>query len=71
MTMQQFVEQQIHAMFLDLTERIANGEFGEMTDDEMCGVPMGMFKAETYMLNAWRCFEPNRANMVIVEADYD
>jgi hypothetical protein len=54
--METFVEQQLHALFLDLGERIANGEFGDFSDDEMCGIPWMLFKAEMRLVDAWRRF---------------
>lgn len=65
MTMQEFVEKQLHELFLDLAERVANGEFGEMSEDAMCGVPMMIFKAEIHLINAWRRFDPSASHIIM------
>lgn len=54
MSMQEFIEQQLHALFLDLTERIIDGEFGEMSEDELCSVPLFIFTLENRLFKALR-----------------
>jgi len=56
MSMQEFIEQQIHEMFIDLIERIIAGEFGEMSNEELGGLPIFIFKVENYLIKALRLF---------------
>ena len=60
MSFQEFIKQQIHAMMLDLAERIADGEFGEMSEDEMCSVPIFIFSVENCLIKAVRLFFAER-----------
>ena len=54
MSFQEWIEQQIHAMMLDLTDRIIDGEFGDMSDEELDGLAIFVFKVENCLLGALR-----------------
>jgi len=56
MSMLEFIEQQLHELFTDLTERIANGEFGEMSEDDMCSIPLFIFAMENCLFKALALF---------------
>jgi len=60
MSMQEFIEQQLHALFLDFTERIANGEWGEFSEDEMCSLPIFVFTIENCLIKALDLFFARR-----------
>ena len=56
MTISEWVEKKIKEMFLELTELAANGEFGEMSEDEMCAIPLAFFRAGNELIATWRKF---------------
>ena len=61
MPIQEFIEHQLHAMLYDLTERIIAGEFGEMSNEELGGLPIFIFKVENYLIKALRLFFAERS----------
>lgn len=56
MSFQEFIEHQLHALFLDLTERIIDGEFGDMSDEELDGLSIFIFSVENCLIKALRLF---------------
>ena len=60
MSFQEFIKQQIHAMMLDLTERIVDGEFGDMSDEELDGLAIFVFSVENCLLKALGLFFAER-----------
>ena len=46
-----FMHDKLHAMFVELGEELANKRGDD--EDFVAGIPMAMFKAESYMRSAW------------------
>ena len=53
----QYVEIRIRQIFTDIAEGVGNGSIDVGDDpDFVAGVPMAIFKAEMYLIGAWREF---------------
>ena len=53
MTLSEYVENRIKAIFTDIAVQINNGEI-EVTEDEAAGVPFTLFCAEHDLLATWK-----------------
>ena len=53
-TLDEYVEARIHAIFSDLARDVASGTVQVDDPDVAAGIPMALFKADCAMVKAWR-----------------
>jgi len=55
MTISEYIRQGIVDLFLEVAEMVNAGQI-ELSEDELAGVPLMLFKGQTAMLRAWDDF---------------